>query len=108
MKFLTEAEREIWELCQDCGGGMPEAEQLLSTINELRETIANESNAWFQISSMIIERDKLREALNKSREALKYYGAMKFNRETQQWMPGGPDKATNALATIEEILKETE
>lgn len=35
------------------------------------------------------------------RNALQYYAAMRFNREKMDWMPGGPDKAINALSVFD-------
>lgn len=50
--------------------------------------------------------DRWRECAEKMAEALKFYSAMKFNREIMQWMPGGPDKAINALAIFEKLKGE--
>ncbi len=36
------------------------------------------------------------------KEALEFYGDMRFNREKMEWMPSGPDKAKNILSWLSE------
>lgn len=81
MKHLTEAEREIEDSVDKQSGNLGDpvrvtlwsgdARYLLTTISELRETIAGESNAWFHVSSMTVERDQLREKCEGLTAALK-------------------------------------